>query len=241
LRPVAEARLAAGIYGSKLAEAAELCAYAKGASWANRERAQGMFNNVFYPLIANFSQEQTPNGNWDAAALSAVMAIAVFSDDRPMFERSLGYWRAGVGNGSIEHYIINADGQCQESGRDQPHTIGGIGHLVEAAAVAWNQGTDLFGYGNNRLLAGLEYTAKYNLGNSVPFTPNCDVYKISCFSVISASGRGSFSPIWEMAYQSYKRKGVPAPYTQQVRDARGYAPETYNNDHPGIGTLTFTE
>ena len=33
---------------------------------------------------------------------------------------------------------------------------------------AWKQGDDLYGYDNNRFLAGCEYVAKYNLGEDVP-------------------------------------------------------------------------
>lgn len=41
--------LAAGIYGSHLAQASELLAYALP-SWPLRDRAADMFLNVFYPV-----------------------------------------------------------------------------------------------------------------------------------------------------------------------------------------------
>jgi hypothetical protein len=47
--------------------------------------------------------------------------------------------------------------------------------LFDVAIIAWNQGTeDLFSYGDNRLLLGMEYGAKYNLGNDVPYTQEYD-------------------------------------------------------------------
>ncbi len=233
-----DARLGAGIYGNLFAQAAELAAYARPL-WPNKARAQSMFRNVFLPLIVNFSQEQKPNGNWESAAISGVISMAVFLDDTVLFNGAVLYLQAGAGNGSINHYIINAQGQCQESGRDQPHAMGGIGHIVEAAETAWNQGVDLYSFNDKRLLAGLEYAAKYNLGNTVPFASHCDIYGKYCATSISPINRGQFSPIWEMAYNAYRRMGIAAPYSKQVRDRPGYAPETGNNDHPGFGTLTF--
>ena len=37
--------------------------------------------------------------------------------------------------------------------------------------MAWKQGDDLYGYDDNRFLAGCEYVAKYNLGEDVPSKP----------------------------------------------------------------------
>jgi hypothetical protein len=55
------------------------------------------------------------------------------------------------------HNKLSKTGQSGEAGRDQPHAQGGIRHLAEAAQIAWNQGIDLYGFDNNRLLAGFEY------------------------------------------------------------------------------------
>ena len=82
------------------------------------------------------------------------------------------------------HYIQNDDGS-QESGHDQDDTQGGIAGLAEAAQIGWNQraavpsGGDMYSYPNNtyRLLKGIEYTAKYNLGYDVPIpNPGCRIY-----------------------------------------------------------------
>ena len=56
----------------------------------------------------------------------------------------------------MTHYIINEEGQCQESGRDQQHTQLGLGCLAEACEVGWRQGVDLYGAADNRLLRGYE-------------------------------------------------------------------------------------
>jgi len=81
--------------------------------------------------------------------------------------------------------------------------------------MAYNQGVDLFAYQSNRILAGAEYVAKYNLGLDVPFT----MYNNSGFSntVISPTGRATIRPIWDLIYYHYTAvKGIPAPYSYQM-------------------------
>ena len=55
------------------------------------------------------------------------------------------------------------------------HTQLGIFNLVEAGFTIYHATnmTDIFTMEDRRLQAGLEYTAKYNLGYDVPYTPNC--------------------------------------------------------------------
>jgi hypothetical protein len=234
-----DARLAAGIYGSKFAEAAELAAYYKP-DWPNKARAQKMFRDVFFPVIRNGA-----SSNWGTSCMSGIASIGVFCDDRALFDEAVNVYQHGwplVGHDGycgVAQYI-DATGQCAETGRDQPHPQGGIGHLVETAVVAWNQGLDLFGCDDNRLTLGLEYTAKYNLGYDVPFHRFVDPNHLNDrWTSISTKGRGQFSPIYEMAYAYFTRAGIAAPYTKQVVESPGYTPEKTNNDHPGLGTLTF--
>ncbi|MEI8633987.1 hypothetical protein P4S72_21710 [Vibrio sp. PP-XX7] len=65
-------------------------------------------------------------------------------------------------NEQIDHYIWKT-GQSQESSRDQGHVIDGVSILMTMAEMAWNQGDDLYGFLDNRILLGLEYYYKYNL------------------------------------------------------------------------------
>jgi len=53
------------------------------------------------------------------------------------------------------------------------HTQLGLAHRGDACEIAWNQGLDLYRYADNRLRRGFEYTARYNLGEDVPFTERC--------------------------------------------------------------------
>ncbi len=72
----------------------------------------------------------------------------------------------------------------------------------------------------------MEYIAKYNLGQDVPYTPysNNDVTQ----NVIAAKGRGEVRPVWELFYNHYVvLKGLKAPYVtaaaQKVRPEGGAA------------------
>ncbi len=102
-------------------------------------------------------------------------------------------------------------GQTQESGRDQGHNTLNAAELGAFCQMAWSQGDDLYGYEDNRVLKGMEYIAKYNLGQDVPYTPyhNSDVTQ----NVIADKGRGDTRPVWELFYNHYVvLKGLKAPY-----------------------------
>ncbi|MCH6257099.1 carbohydrate-binding protein [Puniceicoccaceae bacterium K14] len=64
-------------------------------------------------------------------------------------------------DGVLTNYIIPS-GQTQETSRDQSHTFLGISFLTRAAEIAWNQGDDLYGWADDRLLSGYEYNGRYN-------------------------------------------------------------------------------
>jgi hypothetical protein len=232
-----DAILASGIYGYKVANAAEILR-ATYPAWPPESiaRCQAWLKEVWYPVIKDLA-----DANWGTCCIPTILSIGVFCDDHAIFTAGINAYRYG-GEGKflcgVTQYI-SPTGQDGESGRDQVHAQGGVGHLAEAAEIAWNQGIDLYGYADDRLLAGFEYMAKYNLGFNVPFDPAVHRGTMGPWAVISAGGRGRFSPVYEMVWNHYgNRRHLAAPFTQAV--AMGYRPETWSVDHPGIGTLTFT-
>jgi len=249
--------LAAGIYGWEFAVVGELMRSYGG--WASEDQAA--FNNMmlskFYTLNHDFLVRHHGTcashyrANWDAVNIAAVMAIGVLVDDPSLFEEGVDYFKNGIGNGNVTKlvYFVHPDGsgQCEESGRDQPHATVGLAWLSVAAEIAWNQGVDLYGYDNNRLLRGLEYTAKYNLGNDVPYIAyqTCDETYFE--TVVSSSGRGNIRPMWELVWNHYvNRKGLAAPFsklyaeaiTRPEAGAGYYGPNSGGFDLLGYGTLT---
>jgi regulation of enolase protein 1 (concanavalin A-like superfamily)/fibronectin type 3 domain-containing protein len=239
----ADGQLGSGLQAFKLVNAAEILRYSDYDGWAEEDiaRCEKSFATVWYPSISGYAL--FANGNWDTAALQSVMAIGVFCDDRVMFENAVRYAVEGAGNGRITHIVVNDAGQGQESGRSQPYAQLAIGLLANAAAVAWNQGVNLWGHANNRILAGYEYIARYNLGDDdVPFEPDLDRTGKYIKTAIASNGRAQYQPIYELAYGHYvSRMGLPAPSTEQVifrGDGGSRMVEGNNDDHPAWGTLT---
>ncbi|MET9271475.1 alginate lyase family protein [Kribbella sp. NPDC003557] len=240
----ADGQLGSGLQGFKFVNAAELLCHTGYTGWpaAAVDRCRESFRKVWYRSFAG--NALFANGNWDVAALQTIIAIAVFCDDRVMFENAVRYAVAGAGNGRIEHIVVEATGQGQESGRSQAYAQLALGLLADTAAVAWNQGVDLFGHSDDRLLKGFEYTARYNLGDDgVPFGPDLDRTGKYLKTVIATGNRGQFQPIYELAYGHYVgRRGLRAPYLEQVvfRNGSRFVEGT-NDDHPGWGTLTHAQ
>jgi len=224
-----------------------------GWATADFERFKDLMLNVFYPMNHDFLVGHNGScishfwANWDLAQTATMLSIGVLADRKDIYDEAVDYFKAGHGNGCVAQAVYHIHpgylGQWNESGRDQGHSTLGIGLMAYFMEMAWNQGDDLYGYDNNRFLAGAEYVAKYNLFNEVPYTQ----YGPSCSpgghlsSVISDGARGHGRPIWESVYNHYvNRKGLAAPYTTQY--AAKVRPEGKSNggDQIGYGTLTFS-
>ncbi|MDB5248102.1 MAG: hypothetical protein JWQ40_2496 [Segetibacter sp.] len=237
-----DAVLMAGLGPFKMVLAAEILRYSN-AGWgeADIKQTEKHFKEVIYPVLKDFAP--FANGNWDAAAIKTVMSIGVFCNDRNIFERALRYYVSGHGNGRLTHYVINEEGQIQESGRDQGHTQLGIGMLAECSEITWHQGLNLYGYANNRLLKGFEYVAKFNVGNEVSFTEWLDRTGKYHHTKIARQDRGPLRAVYEQVYNHYvKRMGLTTPFTLQAAEKiRPEGPGRPGADHPGYGTLFYTK
>ena len=111
-----------------------------------------------------------PGNNWVQSAIEAHMAIAIFTNDRPLFDRAVTRWRyrvrtyiyqttdgpvpvASPGKTPAEMTAIwrskspgtvYVDGLCMETCRDVGHMLMGVRSMMYAAETAWQQGVDLF-------------------------------------------------------------------------------------------------
>ncbi|WP_406442000.1 alginate lyase family protein [Streptomyces sp. NBC_00631] len=239
----ADGPLGAGLQGFKFANAAELLRHTGYDGWTDADiaRCETSFLDVWYPAVSGYMLYA--NGNWDLTALQTILAIGVFCEERTLFDDALRFAAAGAGNGSVRHRVVTDAGQGQESGRDQGHEQLAVGLMGDAAQVAWNQGVDLWGYDGNRILAGAEYAARYNLGGDVPFTPDLDRTGKYLKTAVSAISRGTLPPIYEMYYAHYAGvRGLDAPYTKAAvfRGTGGTrAVEGSNDDLPSWGTFAY--
>ncbi|PYI17911.1 GPI anchored protein [Aspergillus violaceofuscus CBS 115571] len=257
--------LAAGIYGYQFANVAEVMRTYSGWPAANVTRFIDMMVDVFYPINHDFLVNHHGAAvdhywaNWDLCNIASVLSIGVLSDNQTMYSEGLTYFKSGAGNGQIENaiwelYQVDREtlGQGQEAGRDQGHSMLDFALLGPIAQTAHNQGTDLFGYLDNRILAGAEYVAKYNLGHDVPYTTYDNSDDVNQ-TVISNSSRGDIRPIWELLYNHYGvLKGMKVTYTEAYRNmvvqngsgAEGgggdYGTTSGGYDQLGYGTLMYT-
>ncbi|MEU1574966.1 alginate lyase family protein [Streptomyces collinus] len=230
-----DAQLAASIYGFKLAAAAELMRYTTpSGSWSGAEitQTENLFRNVFVPLVRTFG-----DAGWGTNCIKAMMAFGVFCNDTSFYNAAVDAFH--LHDCCKISRVIRDSGQCVDSGRDQAHTQLILGSMAEACEIAWVQGQDLYSASSNRLLAGFEYTAKYNTGNDVPYTVwgSCKL----TFNSISTIERGNLRPIYEMTFNHYvKRRSLPAPWTYAA--IKNISPEgaAFQCDHVGFGTLLFT-
>ncbi|MET7571479.1 alginate lyase family protein [Streptomyces sp. NPDC005492] len=239
----ADGPLGAGLQAFKFVNAAELLRHTGYDGWsaADIARCEESFLRVWYPALSCYALYA--NGNWDLTSLQSLLAIGVFCEEPTLFHDALRFAAAGAGNGSVLHRIVTAAGQGQESGRDQGHEQLAVGLLADAAQVAWNQGVDLWGFDDNRILANVEYAARYNLGGDVPFVPDLDRTGKYIKLTVSAISRGPLPPIYEMAYAHYAGvRGLDTPYTKSaVFHGTGgtRVVEGSNDDLPSWGTFAY--
>lgn len=254
--------LAAGFYGYQFALAGEMMRDYSGWAPKDFQAYQQWMLTVFYPKNHSFLVDH--NGacidhywaNWDLANLASVMAIGILTDNRTLYNEAVNYFQRGGGNGNIRKaiYYVHKDlgiAQVQESGRDQGHATLVLAILGTICEMAWHQGDDFYGFGDNLVLKASEYTAKYNSAmEEVPFQAypykDCDTTIVQ--SVISDVQRGTVRPMYTMIYGHYvKRKGLKAPYTENAMNkdfpeggGGDYGPNSGGFDQLGFGTLLYT-
>jgi len=200
-----DAKLLAAWTGHLLCNAAEILRYT-GAGWQQKDIAafSHMLMTVYYPLMRPYFPQA--NGNWDGAIIHSLIAIAIFTDSRALYNNAIDHFKHAPVNGSLFKYIY-PNGQCQESPRDQGHVQLGIGEFAGAAQAAYTQGTDLFSIAESRIALGFEYTARFLLGD----TPYCYCNISQRVKVLRDD--------YEYVYRHYRAKGLDLPYTRRAADS----------------------
>ncbi len=184
-----------------------------------------MIRRAIVPVIDKFEADSPyANGNWGAIVNRCRMACAIFLGDKVLYQAAIDYHLHANDNGSLPKYVAES-GQCQETGRDQGHAQLGLGALNEICEMAWEQGDDLWGALDNRLMKGMEYTARYNLGYDVPFETWTDCTGLyNDWTEPGEMGRGVIRDIYELAYNHYVgRCGLSMPYTKRILDVKAKA------------------
>ena len=147
-----------------------------------------MLTKVDLPLIQNGSPSGA--GNWELAMIEGVFAIAVFTDDRPLFDQAAKLWKQRLPayiyyqpidgdhpvpapRGPTDWYgqtVFNTslNGMPQEACRDFHHTGLGLSAALAAAETAHIQGAKLYEAEEPRLTAAMEFVTYYLFKNPVP-------------------------------------------------------------------------
>lgn len=248
--------IASGLYGYQWANAAEIMRTYPGWQSADRISFQNWLLSIWYPPCHSFLTDHNGSeitnywSSWDALTLCGLFAIGVFCDRIDICNEALDYYTTtGRGNGAAAHgvYVLHPGylGQWQESGRDQGHSTLSISCIASFCEMAWNQGVDLYGFSNNRFLAGAEYVAKSNLtdanGNLYILPYSIYSNRQGTMTAVSDSGRPNIRPGWEIIYNHYvNRKGLSAPWVSIM--AAKVRPEWRDRggDEPSFGTLTMS-
>jgi len=200
-----DAKLLAAWTGHQLCNAAEILRFTNsGWQKSDQEQFNHMLMTVYYPLIRYYFPKA--NGNWDGAIIHSVLAIAVYTDNREMFNNGINHFLYGPVNGSIFKYIWPS-GQCQETMRDQGHVQLGLGEFAGAAQIAFTQDVDLFSIANNRIALGFEYTSRFLMGEMPQ--------SYGTISELKKTIRDDF----EYVYRHYTSQGVDVPFTKLAADS----------------------
>ncbi len=256
------ASLAAGICGYLFASGGEILSTYPGWPDAQKQAYKDMMMRVFYPANFDFLWRQHDtfwrNGgnthyrlNWVTANMASMAAVGILCDNRAVYQQALDFFKYGPNNGRVERaaWYVHPGGlaQGEEAGRDQGHNLGGWYAMGLLCQMAWNQGDDLFGYDNNRVLRVYEYNAKFNLWNDVPYArhQNSDLgYTEGTVSGVTRGIGGYY--VWELVYNHYANvKGIAAPWSKLAVDATRPEPRPDPSIHPsqvdwlGLGSLTF--
>lgn len=191
---------------------------------------ESMIRRAFIPMMEKFEADSPyANGNWGAIVNRLRMACGIFLKDSTMYKASVDYFMYGNDNGSLPKYISET-GQCQETGRDQAHAQLGLGVMCDICAMAWEYGKsvncketnckyhDLWSAFDNRLMHGIEYSARYNLGYDVPFQTWTDCTGLyNDWTEPGAMQRGHIRCIYDQPYEHYVNvKGLQMPYTKKL-------------------------
>lgn len=198
-----DAKLLGGLSCYPMCAGAEILRY-HYREWTPKhtEQFSRMLMETYYPLLRFYFPEA--NGNWDGVITRALLSIAVFTDNRSLFNGAIDHFLHAPANGSLFKYIYPS-GQCQETSRDLAHIQMGLLEFGGAARIAYTQGVDLLSTGNNRLALGLEYTM------DIIFGGNPQSY--GAFSIRAITNRRDD---YEYFFRHYKAKGVKTPLLERM-------------------------
>ncbi|WIA22272.1 hypothetical protein OEZ85_004592 [Tetradesmus obliquus] len=135
-------------------------------SWVNKVPMQDM---LYYTVTLTAKNLPNQYGNWHSTLAEAYMALGVLGNNRTMYNSGVSTFTATVadhlkwGKGSFATQYGNVSrlpGECSETMRDMYHSQFGLGGLLQAAEIAWQQDEDLYSASSYALAAAMELHAR---------------------------------------------------------------------------------
>jgi hypothetical protein len=224
------APLQAGWAAEVWPRAAEIIRYTySGWNNADIEQFETMLRKVYLPEVKN---GWWGGNNWDLTMIDATMAIAVFIEDKSLFDHALAMWkdsvpayiymqtdgdlpnRPRIGSFSDKELLglwknpsRLISGMTMETCRDQGHTAMGLAAIVNAAETALIQGVDLYAVEMDRLIQAAELNTRYLNGTEPP--------ESHCRNTLQKGGNASLVT-YEILYNHFaNRLQIPLTNTQQ--------------------------
>ncbi len=208
------------------------------------------FNAMLNKFLPYVTDDTMPSNNWVLSSIEAHMCIAVFRNNRVMYDAVVERWKTRVktyiyqssdgpkpvtipgkteaqtenvwkDNASSTAYI---DGLGMETCRDIGHLNLGFNSMIYAAEIAWNQKTDLFSLQKERLKDFMELHGSWMTGAKRVPSNICDgvvrVKESDATGIVPPTGGGQSS--WDIAYNHlHDRLNMQLPYTlQMLNEAR---------------------
>lgn len=200
-----------------------------GWAQADVDRYGAMLRTAYVPYLTADIPDY--NGNWHLTMTDALMNVAVFLDDRAMFDTAVAHWRVytpayvyvsddgpkpalppNYSKTLVSYWYGQStymDGVAQETCRDLGHTGYGLSSMSTAAETALLQGIDLYGEQAKRMVAGLEFHANFLTGAPVP--------KTLCGGTLNKA----YDPTWEIAYNHFvNRRGMSMPFSKKLIETK---------------------
>lgn len=193
-----------------------------GWSAANTAHVNSYFANVLWPT--SFVPNPLRDNNKGAIQLKIAFAVAAFLNDQQKWNQAIQVYRLDAGGG-LRNSLPN--GQVGDAGRDD-HWFVQADALMWSAEVAWKQGVDLYAELDNRLLAIGELYNHFNIDTTgLRFIPygGYSAYYTNWGIAGGIRRQAAFHNMIQGAYAL--RKGIPTPYTAQMRTLVGEGPGTF--------------
>ena len=227
--------LASGLSGYAFANAGELMRDYEGWKPADFKRYQDFIRRVFVRNSLSFLENRAEGhddhywSNWGLCNVLCIISAGILCDDVWVYNRGMEFYkymedhRYGESIHMLVYHLFEDEdgpfgyiGQMHESNRDQSHASMAVALAADVCGVGRNQGEDTYMHKDDRIAAGFEYVARYNMWQDVPYVPYTNM-EGGYFPEPGWGGRGVDRPCWPRIINYYENvRGVEMPWGHAI-------------------------